>query len=238
MTDSAPVELTDEQVRYFQTQGFLRCGRFTTDDELVWLRSVYDAVVKEKTGCRPSELATVIGRHGPLSLVTIVSPEGMAPALKNTLFLKNACQAVARLLAVEKTRILSGWRMFCKPPYGGETPWHQDAAYRPPPHVGASVWMPLDPATDDSSCLSYIQGSHLGQVRPHYFFHDHLTTDDVDRSLAVSCPLEAGEASVHHCRTLHYAGPNKTKWPRRALVVVCQVVADCQKVAESPEARK
>jgi ectoine hydroxylase-related dioxygenase (phytanoyl-CoA dioxygenase family) len=238
MADTAPVNLTDEQVRCFQTEGFLSLGRLTTDDELAWLRDVYNAVVKEKTGCSPDELARVIGRHGPLSLVTIVSPEGIAPVLKNTLFLRNARKAVARLLAVEETRLLSGWRIFCKPPRGGETPWHQDAAYRPPPHSGASVWMPLDPATDESSCLSYIKRSHKGEIRSHHFFHDHLTTDDVDLSQSVTCPLAAGEALAHHCRTLHYAGPNKTERPRRALVVVCQVVADCQKMTESSETKK
>ena len=46
-------------------------------------------------------------------------------------------------------------------------------------------------------------------------------------SEAVACPVAAGEAIVHHCRTLHSAGPNKTDKPRRALVVVCQVIGDC-----------
>lgn len=233
MANTTPVDLTDEQVRCFQAQGFLSLGRLTTDDELAWLRNMYDAVVKEKTGCSPRELANVLGRHGLLSLVTIVSPERIAPALENTLFLRNARAIIARLFAVEATRLLSGWRMFCKPPRGGETPWHQDAAYRPPPHSGASVWMPLDPATNESSCLSYIKGSQRGEVRPHHFFHDHLTTDGVDLSQAVTCPLAAGEALAHHCRTLHYAGPNKTERPRRALVVVCQVTADRQKITES-----
>lgn len=223
MADAALIDLTDEQVHRFQAQGFLRLNRLTTEEELAWLRNVYDMIVKEKTGCRPAELAQVIGRHGPLSLVTIVSPEGVVPALGGSLFLRNARHIVARLLAVEETRLLSGWRIFCKPPHGGETPWHQDAAYRPPPHWGASIWMSLDPATHESSCLSYIKESHFGDVRPHHFHHDHLTTDEVDASQAVVCPAAAGEAVAHHCRTLHYAGPNRTDEPRRALVVVCQV---------------
>ncbi len=226
MADTVQVELTDEQVCCFQEQGFLSLGRITTDEELRWLRDVYDAIVKKQTGCTPAELINVIGRHGPLSLVTLVSPEGVVPALRSTLFLRNARKVVARLLAVEEGRLLSGWRIFCKPARGGETPWHQDAAYRPPPHHGASVWLPLDPATAEGSCLSYLGGSHLGEVRPHHFYHDHLTADKVDPSPAVACPLSAGEATVHHCRTLHYAGPNRTDRPRRALVVVCQVIGD------------
>jgi ectoine hydroxylase-related dioxygenase (phytanoyl-CoA dioxygenase family) len=226
MTDTVQLEPTTEQVRQFQTQGFLGLGRLTTNEELAWLRDAYDAVVQEKTGCRPAELAKVIGRHGPLSLVTIVSPEGVVPALQNTLFLRNARKAVARLLAVKETCLLSGWRIFCKPARGGETPWHQDAAYRPPPHWGASVWMPLDPATPESSCLSYLGGSHLGDIRPHHFHNDHLSADMIDSSQAMMFPLSAGEGMVHHCRTLHYAGPNTTDRPRRAFVVVCQIIGD------------
>lgn len=218
------VNLRDEHVRCFQEQGFLSLGRITTDQELMWLRETYDEIVKRKKGYTPQELASLLGERTPPSLLAILSPEGIVPTLKSTLFLRNAREAVTHLLGVEETRLLSGWRIFCKPAHGGETPWHQDAAYRPPPHHGASVWMTLDPATFESGCLSYIKRSHLGDVRPHHPHDDHLVTDNVESSEAVACPIAAGEAIVHHCRTLHYAGPNKTDMPRRALVVVCQVI--------------
>jgi hypothetical protein len=227
MSEVRQMKLTDEQVRQFQRQGFLSLGRMTTDAELVWLRDVYDLIVKRTAGRTPAELRKVIGSSGPISLVTIVSPEGIVPALKDTLFLRIARRMIARLLAVDEPCLLSGWRIFCKLAHGEETPWHQDAAYRPPPYHGASVWLPLDSATSESGCLSYLGGSHLGDVQPHHFHRDHLAVDSVDTSQAVMCPLAAGEATVHHCRTLHYAGPNITDQPRRALVVVCQVRGDC-----------
>lgn len=217
------IGLRDDHVRCFQEQGFLPLGQVTTEQELAWLQEIYDEICKRRRGYTPQELTSYLTGQPPPSLLAVLSPEATVPALKDTVFLRNARKAVSRLLGVEDAALLSGWRIFCKPAHGGETPWHQDAAYRPPPHHGASVWMSLDPATPESSCLSYIGRSHLGDVRPHHPHEDHLVADHVDSSEAIACPVSAGEAIVHHCLTLHRAGPNKTDMPRRALVVVCQV---------------
>ena len=57
MEDMLPVDLRIEHVRCFQAQGFLSIGRITTGEELTWLRNVYDAIIKRKTGYTPDELA-------------------------------------------------------------------------------------------------------------------------------------------------------------------------------------
>jgi ectoine hydroxylase-related dioxygenase (phytanoyl-CoA dioxygenase family) len=85
--------------------------------------------------------------------------------------------------------------------------------------------MPLDPSTSETSCLSYIGGSHLGDSRPHHFHDDHMIAEDVDASHAVACPRSAGEAIAHHCLTLHSAGPNASDRPRRAFVIVCRIAS-------------
>ena len=36
---------------------------------------------------------------------------------------------------------------------------------------------------------------------------------------AVVCPLPAGGCTVHHNRTMHYAGPNTSDQPRRAYIL-------------------
>jgi ectoine hydroxylase-related dioxygenase (phytanoyl-CoA dioxygenase family) len=43
---------------------------------------------------------------------------------------------------------------------------------------------------------------------------------DFDRGAAVSCPLPAGGATVHHGRTLHYASANRTGEARYAYIFV------------------
>jgi hypothetical protein len=43
------------------------------------------------------------------------------------------------------------------------------------------------------------------------------STDRVEG--AVACPLPPGGATMHSSKTLHYAGPNTTDEPRRALIM-------------------
>ena len=47
-----------------------------------------------------------------------------------------------------------------------------------------------------------------------------LVTDDVDVSEAAACPIPAGGATFHHCRTLHHSAPNSTAEARRAYILV------------------
>jgi ectoine hydroxylase-related dioxygenase (phytanoyl-CoA dioxygenase family) len=218
--------LDDRQTRLFAEMGFLRLGPLAMPEELAWLREVYDRVVVAARGYTPARLANPPpdpeheADRG--SVLTIVSPEAMAPELATAGFVANALAAAARLLACAPAEIAHGFRFFLKPGYHGATAWHQDAAYRPPPHEGLSVWMPLDDATPETSCMHYLAGTHLEpDVRPHRFHERHMVIDHVDASDAVACPIPAGHAIAHHTRTLHYTGPNRTAGPRRAVVVVC-----------------
>jgi hypothetical protein len=36
---------------------------------------------------------------------------------------------------------------------------------------------------------------------------------------AVACPIPAGGCTIHHNRTMHYAGANKSEQPRRAYIL-------------------
>jgi ectoine hydroxylase-related dioxygenase (phytanoyl-CoA dioxygenase family) len=88
-----------------------------------------------------------------------------------------------------------------------------------------SVWMPLDDVTLDSGCMQFIPGSHALDVLPHRkpksVAPEPLVLDPpVDVSGAVSCPLPAGGATAHYCRTLHFAGSNTSARPRRALTAI------------------
>lgn len=224
MEDSADITLEDNQVASFHEHGFLRLGRLTTDRELAWLQTAYDEIVKGKMGYLPDDLCQKSTSYDDSPLVTILSPEQVIPELQGTILYRNVRKVFSRLFGVEETFFLTGWRLFLKPAHRGETPWHQDAAYRPPPHHGAGVWMPLDPVTHKNGCLQYIRGSQRGGLRPHYRQDDNLVAADVDLAHSTVCSLKPGEAVAHHCYTLHYAGPNTTDCARRAIGIVCQVM--------------
>lgn len=225
MEDGFCIDLLETQIDCFQAQGFLSICQMTTTEELAWLRDVYDEIVKQELGYTPDELARAAQDDQPtFGLFTAFSPDKAVPALTHTCLARNAHQLVAYLLDVEEAQLINEWRFTFKPAHGGGTAWHQDVVHHPVPHEGASVWITLDPATIDSGCLRYIPGSHFGEIRPHDVSTKYLATADVNLAQAVACPVAAGAAIVHHCRTLHGAGSNQTNRPRRAIQIIYRVV--------------
>ena len=106
---------------------------------------------------------------------------------------------------------------------GAETPWHQDEAFFPiyTNYQSITIWMPLQPVDWSNGCMEFIAGSHTGNVLPHRRLNNDprlhgLEACGADVSQPVCCPLPAGGATIHHCRTLHHAGPNLSDGPRRA----------------------
>jgi len=103
--------------------------------------------------------------------------------------------------------------------------WHQDEAYWAPDleYNSISIWVPLQEVTLENGCMHFIPGSHKLEVAAHRPIGQDssihgLEAEQVDASHAVACPVAAGGATIHHCRTFHYAGPNHTKNPRLAYI--------------------
>src|ERR1044072_119689 len=109
---------------------------------------------------------------------------------------------------------------------GAETPWHQDQAYWDPEYDynSMSVWIPLQQATVENGCMWFVPGSHRLDIHTHQSIGGDtrihgLEALGADVSSAVACPLPAGGATFHHCKTLHYTGPNQSDTPRRAYII-------------------
>jgi ectoine hydroxylase-related dioxygenase (phytanoyl-CoA dioxygenase family) len=120
-----------------------------------------------------------------------------------------------------------GQMLIYKPATGGsQAPWHQDEAFWDDRNhlksESASVWMPLDDAVVESGCMQFVPGSHRNDVLRHRCEPgEPLVVDEpVDLSTAVACPLPAGGATFHHCRTLHHTAPNTSGRPRRAITTI------------------
>jgi len=223
------IELSDKQVAFFHREGYLVIDAITTPEEIAWVREVYDRLFRERAGWEfgdQFDLAGTDEENREARLPQILDPSKYAPELKDTLFRANAI-AIAKQLFGPEAKFLGEHAIFKPARHGAETPWHQDAAYRDGnyDHLDLSVWIPLQDATLENGCMQFIPGSHKLDVLPHHSINydprvHGLEVDEIDPSAAVACPLKAGGATVHHCRTLHYAGPNKSDEPRRAYILV------------------
>lgn len=225
------VNLSDEQVRFFRDNGYLSVPRITTDAEVSSLRTFYDDVFDnpEAHGLRKVDRSP---KGEPESLFQVHSAERKFPTLLETTYFHNARRAAARLLGVPVEQVTGYNHMLRKPPrHGAVTPWHQDeegwslgTPARLFVHRALNCWMPLDEATVESGCMQFIPGSHLNEQHyPHVDRGDGTgvrVAQGFDEAEAAACPIPAGGATFHHCRTLHYSGPNTTENPRRAMVFV------------------
>ena len=240
------VGITDEQVAFFRENGFLSIQRITTDDELESLKTTYDELFRRRAGEAQGlyyDLGAPRGHKGREVLPQVLGPDLHFPKLRQTLYYHNALELSAKLLGIEAESLPPAGHMILKPArYGCETPWHQDEAYWNPEDIlnSLSVWLPLDPATEESGCMQFIPGSNKQGVRWHRHIDNNplihgLMTDDVDPSEAISCPIPAGGATFHSPRTLHYTAPNTTGQSRRAYVLVCSgPTSKREKVAHRP----
>ena len=214
----------------FWERGFTKIHRITTDEELAWLREVYDLLFSPDIELIPGaivrDVTTRLDEQRGDRQAQVLRPEWKVPQLKETLFWRNGRKLVAELLDVPLSE-MDGWgHMVRKAAGDGEAlPWHQDEAFWDPrfDYLAASCWMPLDPATVESGCMSLVPGSHLTGIRPHAYPGGDasvttLVCDDVDPAAAISHPIPVGGASFHHCRTVHGSGPNTTGQARRAYV--------------------
>jgi ectoine hydroxylase-related dioxygenase (phytanoyl-CoA dioxygenase family) len=223
------VHLTAAQIDAYHTGGFLALDAITTAQEIGWLREIYDRLFAQRAGREEGnqfDLGSSDEEGKPAVLPQILNPSKYAPELKEGLFRVNAMHIATQLLGPEAEP--RGDHAIFKPArYGAPTPWHQDEAYwgEQMSYNSFSMWIPLQEATLENGCMQFIPGSHRSDVLPHHSInHDprvHGLEMDTppDPGAAIACPIPAGGCTIHHNRTMHYAGPNRSDIPRRALIL-------------------
>lgn len=112
-----------------------------------------------------------------------------------------------------------GSRPWNKPPHDNAfTSWHQDNAYFGlSPHEELTTWTAITKADPENGCLRYIPGSHRWPDQKHRETHDPKnmlsrgqSIVDIEESQAVDVILNAGETAIHHERTVHSSGGNRS----------------------------
>jgi hypothetical protein len=221
------------EIAAFERDGFIAVQRLTTDEEIAWLRRIFEFIFDpanagrrgaplDRSGSRPAA--------APARLGQAFFPEMQFPAILGSTFHRNAKRYAAALLGVG-TDQLSCWGHMIRKPAGGQAvSWHQDRAYWEPEldYCALGVWLPLHDVTVEMGAMQFVPGSHRRGPLPHRHLddpaHNLLTVDEaVDPAAAVACPLEAGGATFHHSQTLHYTAPNASDLPRLAFPVEFQL---------------
>lgn len=226
------ITLSRDQIAFYHREGYLSIPALMTPEEVEQVRKIYDRLFAERAGREEGnqfDLAGTDEEDQEASLPQILGPVKYAPELANFHFRANALAIAKQLLGPEAEA--RGEHAILKPPsIGAKTPWHQDEAYWDPglEYNSISIWIPLQKATVENGCMQFIPGSYKQEVLPHHSINNDprihgLEIDEVDPAKAVACSIPAGGATIHHCRTVHYAGPNQTNEPRRAYILIFAV---------------
>jgi hypothetical protein len=227
------VDPTPEEIAFFKANGFLAVERLTSDEEVAWLRQIFEHIFDPANAAKPGgpvdrsgvQIPEVMGK-----LTQSFFPEIQFPEILQSSFRRNAKKYAAALLDVDESRLTSWGHMIRKAPGGRAAAWHQDHAYWQPEfdYYALGVWLPMHDVSVEMGAMQFIPGSHkLGLLRHRQGdapTENVLQVDEpVDFSKAMPCPLKAGGATFHHSETLHYTAPNTTDTPRLAFPMEFQL---------------
>ena len=221
--------LSDDQVRFFNENGYLAGIRILDDAQVERLREeLIDLMDPDHPGHHLYyEFHSNESKDPAKALFHALGAWRIKPGFHDLLW--------HPAFTVPASQLLGGavrfWhdQLFCKPArHGGVVAWHQDYSYwtRTTPLAHLTCWIGLDDSTRENGCVHYVPGSHLWPDLPI----TGLTGDmeSVQRVLAgelkdefrpVAIEQKKGECSFHHARTMHGSYANTTDHPRRATVI-------------------
>lgn len=220
--------ITREQVAFYQENGYIQLPGVLTPEELKGLRTVLARGVRDRERKLQNKLLTKTVRNVDYERVFVQMVnlweeyEEMRPYILNL----RLAEIARRLTRARSVRLWHDHALIKMPNDSKPTPWHQDLPYWPMKEPGAlSCWLALDNVSEENGCLWFLPGSHkLGSLEPINLVtpQDIFKIAKVKKSKAQPAVMEmkAGSCTFHDGRTFHYAGPNLTNRPRRALAII------------------
>jgi hypothetical protein len=234
-----------DEIAFFRENGFYSLDRITTDEEILWLRKVFEYIFSDEYAGKPG---SPLDRSGSddlkldlpkASLSQAFFPEMFFPELLGTQFRRNAKRYSAAFLEEPESEITSWGHMIQKKPGARAASWHQDHAYWQPEfdYKALGVWLPMHDVSVEMGAMQFIPGTHKRGLVPHRQEdapeHNVLTVvNPPDPATIVPCPLKMGGCTFHHAETWHYTAPNTTDQVRMAWPMEFQIAPTRRAVPE------
>lgn len=218
----------------FRRDGFLAIPHLADAATVAEIGAVYDDMLSGAIDVTPTD--------NPLGRTTrqIMIPSAYHPIFRDNPALDAGREIAKALLDDDDPKPVFDMLIYKEPGQLATTPWHQDYSYAVMPYTpaGAAIpsdevvqfWLALDDVDEENGCMHFIPGAHRQPLLEHYiaggeadYSQRLLAIRDPEHALpldqAVSCPLEAGGATVHNYGTPHFTSGNRTLHrPRRAYI--------------------
>ncbi len=210
--------------RDYERDGVVTVRGFLSPAEVAGVREEIDRYLREDLDSRPADAAT--READGVTVRNLWRLEQHCPRLRELAERDDIRALVAPLVKGEP--VLAAIETFNKPArVGSGVPPHQDNAYfcQEPPDM-LTVWIAIDAVTEANGPVTFVKGSHrLGLlptkpsgVRGNSIGMAGPPPESPETSL---CGLLApGDATIHHCLTIHHSAPNTTDRSRLGFLLV------------------
>jgi phytanoyl-CoA hydroxylase len=224
-------QLKDEQIQYYQDNGFIVIDGFLSPEELEHWREAVTAAVKERAGIKIpgkdiktgeadgiNEDADYFGKVFDQLLNLWQTNKDVNELMMDPQIGKMAAQ----LAGVDGIRIWHDQALI-KRPWANPTAWHLDTPFWSFSDRNAiSIWIALDDATLANGCLFFIPGSHKQTGFDKITIGRNMDSifdvyPQLKNTMPVAAPMKAGSCSFHNGLTIHGANANMTSGFRRAM---------------------
>ncbi len=224
-----PYRLTDNQVAFFQENGYLAGIKLLDDRQIETLRNELSGLIDATHPGQEYFYEYHSNESADPSRVLFhaLGAWRITPGFHDVLWNPAFVMAASQLLGAP----VRFWhdQLFCKPAqHGGVVAWHQDYSYwtRTTPMAHLTCWTGLDDADTENGCMYYVPGSHRWGLldKPELAgdmdgIQQYLTDEQKEAFQPVPIELKKGHATFHHPLMLHGSYENKTSRPRRAFVL-------------------
>ena len=155
--------LSEEQLEFFQENGYLKGIRILSDEQVEVLRGELEQLMNPEHPGRPlfHEYHSNESADPERVLFHALGAWRVLPGFHDLLWNPAFLLPASQLLGGP----VRFWhdQLFCKPArHGGVVAWHQDYSYwtRTTPLAHLTCWIGLDDSTRENGCLHYVPGSH------------------------------------------------------------------------------
>jgi len=224
-----PYRLTDDQIEFFHTNGYLAGVRLLNDDQIEALQADLAGLSDPNHPGNDLfyEFHSNESADPSTALFHALGAWRITPAFHDLLWNPAVLMPASQLLGGP----VRFWhdQLFCKPAHhGGVVAWHQDYSYwtRTWPMAHLSCWIGLDDSTRENGCVHYVPGSHTWELLPITGLANDMRAiegvlgeEQKSQFKPVPIELKRGECSFHHPLMVHGSYENLSGRPRRGAVI-------------------
>lgn len=208
-------------IEAYKRNGYVLAERFLPEADLATIEIELKTVASDTSRFDAADIVFEAGSKGLRQLENLQKYGAFWQALTRDKRLLDKVEAI-----FEASAICENCSYMAKPArVGSAVPFHQDNAYNYfiPDHA-LTVWLALDASTEENGCVRVIPGSHAKGLLPHapsgVTGTSQCLADELDPATAGEVPLilQRGDASIHHCCTIHRSLANRSERPRRGVL--------------------